>query len=62
MDEIFDPQGNISHLCRPILREQKEKLIALLTDKKENGNNIAGKKSKSIEHAQVAITSVNSAS
>ena len=33
-EDKFDPEGKVSAFCRPLLKEQKEKLVQILTDKK----------------------------
>ena len=50
IDDFFDPNGVISPLCKPILKEQKDRLLDLLTDKKDG----QAKKSRSIEENATA--------
>ena len=35
-EDKYDPDGKTSAFCRPMLKEQKEKLVQILTDKKAN--------------------------
>ena len=35
MEERYDPDGNISGFCRPILKEQRDKLVQILADNRE---------------------------
>lgn len=35
MEEKYDPDGKVSGACRPILNQQREKLVKILVDKKE---------------------------
>lgn len=38
MEERYDPDGNISGFCRPILKEQRDKLTQILADNRDGVN------------------------